>query len=72
MTDHALEYGCEDGPPLRRRLLELPVRSHWLMEQPGWEDGAAAIERWLADVELGLSANSAAGDVEMHSEHSTT
>jgi pimeloyl-ACP methyl ester carboxylesterase len=48
----ARRYGAE--------LLELAGHSHWLMEEPGWEDGAAAIERWLCDVERGLSQNGAA------------
>ncbi len=37
-------------------LIELAGHSHWLMEEPGWEDGAAAIEGWLREVEPTLLA----------------
>ena len=48
----ARRYGAE--------LIELAGHSHWLMEEPGWEEGAAAIEHWLSDVEAVLARNGAA------------
>jgi hypothetical protein len=44
-------------------LVELGGHSHWLMEEPGWEEGAAAIEHWLCEVELRLSRGAAAPPV---------
>jgi pimeloyl-ACP methyl ester carboxylesterase len=42
--------------PSRTDFREFPGRSHWIIAEPGWEEVAGAIERWLAAKGLGADA----------------
>jgi pimeloyl-ACP methyl ester carboxylesterase len=42
-------------------LREFEGRTHWIIAEPGWEDVAGAIERWLAGHGLGVTAEDAKG-----------
>jgi pimeloyl-ACP methyl ester carboxylesterase len=43
------KYQATPAVAARTDLREFPNRCHWLLAQDGWEEVAAAIERWLAE-----------------------